>query len=459
MRTRLSVAAILALSPLTLSPLTLSSPAQAADWAGFRGTGDGVVATQSLPVKWSPTENLAWTATLPGYGQSSPVVWKDSIYITSVEGKHREKGFVAAFDASTGKEKWRHEFEPTQKADWSYFISKAAPTPVVDAAGVYCFFEGGNLLALTHDGKIRWERSLVKDYGTFAGDHGLGASPCQTADTVFVLVDTPGPSYLLAVEKATGKTRWKTDRDGKMSWASPVVTVRNGKPEIIVSSNGSVRAYDPATGKALWELTGLSGNTLPSACVDGDAVLVGAGVGRNGGDPKAAAKSNCCLTLTNDGGKPGYKVAWTAQSATASYASPLAYKGHAYFVNAAGVMYCLDLKTGEELYSERLPGTCWASPIAAADHIYFFGKDGRTTVVKAGPDIEIVASNRLWEPKAAPKEAPKAAPKESKEQGGRSGSGRGGSSMGDMDNLVYGVAATENAFFVRSGSKLYRIGK
>ena len=153
------------------------------------------------------------------------------------------------------------------------------------------------------------------------------------------------------------------------------------------------------------------------------------------------------------------KVAWTAQSATASYASPLAYKGHAYFVNAAGVIYCLDLKTGGELYSERLPGTCWASPIAAADHIYFFGKDGRTTVVKAGPDIEIVASNRLWEPKAAPKEAPKAAPKESKEQGGRSGSGRGGSSMGDMDNLVYGVAATKNAFFVRSGSKLYRIGK
>jgi outer membrane protein assembly factor BamB len=310
---------------------------------------------------------------------------------------------------------------------------------------VYCFFEGGNLIALTHAGKVRWERSLVTDYGEFKGGHGLGSSPCQTADTLFVLVDHPGPCYLLAVDKATGKTKWKADRTTRTSWSSPVVAVRNGKPEVVVSSNGSVDGYDPGTGKRLWEHTGLAGNTLPSASASGDVILVGAGAGRGAGDPKAAGRSNCCLTLTDDGGKPGYKVAWGADGATASYATPLAHKGHAYFVNATGVLYCLDLKTGKELYAERLPAACWASPIAAGDHVYFFCKDGRAAVVKAGGEFDVVSTNRLWEPTKPQK---KEAEPKGKEPAGEY-----------LDPIVYGVAAADGAFFVRTGTRLYRVGK
>ncbi len=427
-----------------LTPFLLTAAAGslvAADWPGFRGTGDGASGEKGLPTTWTATENVAWAADLPGYGQSSPVAWGGTVYVTAVEGAHREKGYVAALDARTGKEKWRHAFAPTQKAAWSYTVSRAAPTPCVDAAGVYCFFEGGNLLALGHDGKVRWERSLVAEFGEFKGGHGLGASPCQTADTLFVLVDHAGPSYLLAVDKPTGKTKWKAERPSRTSWSSPVVATRDGKPEVVVSSNGSVAGYDPATGRQLWELTGLAGNTLPSASASGATILVGAGAGRGTGD---AAKSNCCLTLTADGDRPSYKVAWTAASATASYATPLAHAGCAYFVNATGTLYCLDLRSGKEHYTERLPTGCWASPIAAGDHVYFFCKDGRTAVVKGGPEFELVATNALWVPKAG---EPKAAPP---------AKGGGGDSM---DPVVYGVAVADGALFVRTGTKLYRIGR
>jgi len=438
--------------------LAVGESAPSADrWPGFRGNGDSISPAKELPLRWSETDNLAWKAELPGYGQSNPVVWRDRVFITAVSGEQREKGFVLAYDAKTGKKLWAHEFEPTQKAKWSFTISRAAPTPVVDGQAVYTFFEGDNLLALYHDGKPLWSRSLVKDYGAFENGHGLGGSPIQTEDAVIVLVDDRGPSYLLALDKKTGKNLWKTERVSRSSWTSPVLAMRNGKPEIVVSSNGSVAGYDTNNGKQLWEMDGLSGNTIPSASVAGNIVLIGAGVGRMGGDAAAAAKSNCCLKLVEKDGKPSFEKCWTAEKATASYATPLAYRDHAYFVNAVGVVFCIDLTTGKEVYAERIDSACWASPIGAGDRIYFFGKDGRTTVLKAGPKFEKLASNRLWE-QAAPTPAAesKAEPKGGEPKGGR-GDRRAGPEY--LDPILYGVAPVEGAFFVRSGTTLFRIGK
>jgi len=426
----------------------------ASDWPGFRRAGDGVAPDAKLPIKWSDTENLAWKVDLPGYGQSAPIVWNGTVYVTSVDGNNRDKGLITALDAKTGKARWTHTFEPTIKAKMSSYVTRGGPTPCVDSEGVYAFFEGGNLLSVGHDGKVRWERSLVKDYGEFQNNHGLAASPCQTDDTLFVLVDHSGPSYLLAVDKATGKTKWKTDRTSRGSWASPVMATRAGKPEIVVSSGGTIAGYDPATGKQTWELTGLSGNTTGSAAWTGDRLLVGASLGRGGmGDAKAVAKTNCCLELTPE----GYKVAWTAKTAMASFASPVANKTHAYYVNGTGVVVAVDLKTGEEVYSERLPGPSWASPIVSGDYVYFFGKDGITAVVKAGDEFEIVAKNRLGAPGAAstPKEEPKEEPSRDNGGGRQGGGGRGNFS----DSIVYGVAASDNAIFIRTGTQLYRVSK
>ncbi len=417
---------------LALSFLANSTTSDPSTWPGFRGCGDGISTAKNLPLSWGPGKNVAWKFDLPGYGQSSPVVWKDTVFVTSVAGDNREKGFVTAIDAGTGKKRWTHEFQPTQKAKWSNYVSKAAPTPIVDAAAVYAFFEGGDLLALTHDGKPLWSRSLVKDYGEFQGNHGLGSSPTATDDAVIVLIDHSGPSYLLAVSKRTGKNLWKTERKSRGSWTSPVIARRDGKPEVVVSSNGNVAGYDASNGKLLWEMDGLSGNTIPSASANDDVILVGSGLSRKGGDAASASKSNCCVALVSKDGKPGYQIRWAAQKAVSSYATPLAFQGHAYFVNQAGVVFCIDLKSGKETYAERIDGPCWASPIGAGDRVYFFGKDGRTTVLKAGPKYEKLASNTLWAERndAEAENAP----------------------------TIHGVAAVDGAFFIRTGTALYRIG-
>ncbi len=379
------------MSPTLLLSLVLAADPTATDtWPGFRGDGTGASAARDMPLTWSPKENVAWRAALPGYGQSAPVVWKGRVYVTAVEGKEKETGVVLALDAATGKEVWRREFVSSQKGKNNPSMSRAAPTPVADADGVYAFFESGELVALTHDGRVRWLRSLVRDFGVFKNHHGLGSSPAQTEKAVLVLVDHGGPSYLVAVDKATGKDVWKTDRKSGLSWASPVVARQGGREVVLVSSNGSLTAYDAGSGKELWLLDGLSGNLIPSPAVSGDLVVVGAGESGLTFDLKAAAKSNCCVRLTATGDKLGAERVWEGKGVVLHHASPVVFKGHVYLLTKGGVLHCRDLKSGAERYAERLAGPCWATPVAAGDHLFCFGKDGVTTVVKAG------ASSSRW---------------------------------------------------------------
>lgn len=420
--------------PFALLTLLFAATLAVADdtWTGFRNTGDSSTAATGLPVRWSETDNIAWSVKLPGFGQSSPVVWKDKVFVTCVAGDNREKGFITAHDFATGKELWKHAFAPTQKAKWSPFISKAAPTPAVDDKAVYAFFEGGDVLALDHAGKLLWSRSLVSDYGEFQNNHGLAASPVLLEDAVAILVDDRGPSYLIALDKATGKNVWKVDRPQKGSWTSPVV--KPGRKEIVVSSAGELAGYDAATGKLLWEMDGFSGNTIPSATVVADRVIVGAGASK--GDVKAAVKSNCCVKIPGKDGKP--EIMWQSEKASASMASPVVHRGQVYFVSQAGIVYCLDLETGKEHYAERIDASCWATPIAAGDHVYFFSKTGFATVLKSGPNFEVVATNPLWKAEAAP--------------------AKDGDPYSSSGPVLYGVAAVDGAILARSGTTLYRIG-
>jgi outer membrane protein assembly factor BamB len=364
------------------------------------------------------------------------------VYVTSVDGDQREKGYVLALDEKTGKEKWRHPFSPTQRAKWTSTVARAAPTPCVDADGVYAFFEGGNLIALNHSGKLRWERSLVTDYGEFKGGHGIGTSPAQTADSIFLLIDHGGPCYLVAFDKTNGAPRWKVDRAGKSSWTTPVVSKQGGKSVIVASSNGSVIAYEAGTGTEVWKLGGVIGNTLSSATVVGDAVVIGTGTGQAGAIT-AETKTTCCLSLTETAGKPGFQMRWSGKAGIANYASPVVADGVAYFVNPVGVLTGYDLKSGKELFAERIASTCWATPIVAGGNLFCFGKDGVTSVVKTGPDFRIVTTNKLWEAVKLPP--------------AKSSGGEGAAA--NLDPVVYGVAAANDAWFVRTGTNLYRIGK
>lgn len=424
------------------------------NWPSFHNGGNTSVEIPNLPVHWSPEEGIAWSVSLPGYGQSSPVIWDGRVYLTAVRGANKEKCVVVSLDAKDGRAVWQREFDASVLIKYSSMVSRAAPTPVVDSRGLYVFFESGDLLGLDHDGNTKWQRSLAKEFDEFKGNHGIGSSPTQTDDAVIVLVDHAGPSYLLAVSKASGENFWKVDRPQRTSWTSPQIVRVGDRSQVIVSSNGSVDAYDAATGKMIWSHTGLSGNTIPSATIAGDRLFVGASVGRRDANADSAATSNCCLRVRPDL-TDGYEVCWKAEKAVCNYSSPLVHRGHVYYVNSVGVCYCLDAATGEQRFAERIDSPCWAQPIASGEHIFFFGKNGVTTVLKAGPEFDKVATNLLWHPADAPIPEPSLIAK--REPPAPGAAPPGGSGDEYLDPLVYGVAASAGAFFVRIGTRIYRI--
>lgn len=451
---------------IVLAACAGANPTVADTWPGFRNDGSSRTTARDLPVKWSPHENIAWRTELPGYGQSSPVVWKDRIFLTAIDGPEKEKLFILALDTNTGQVVWKKDYAASQKGKNNPMMSRAAPTPVVDRENVYCLFESGDLFAHSHDGGLIWQVSLTKNYGAFKNNHGLGSSLAQSGRAVFVQVDHAGPSYLLAVDKATGKELWKAERPDRTAWTSPIVTTVNNTPIVLASGGGTLTAYDAASGQVLATLEGLTGNTIPSPTAMGEFVAIGAGENRMKPDLLASAQSNCLVRLTHTGGKFHFEPVWRGKKAISHHASPVIHQGHVYIVTKLGLVYCLDLKTGAEKYSERLDDEVWATPIAAGEYLYFFGKSGITTVLKAGGEFEKVASNRLWSPEeyqarleAAKKAAAQTLPKPPE------GKGPGGgpplpkeeaeatrySAVGDV---VYGVAAVEGAFFLRTGTEL-----
>jgi outer membrane protein assembly factor BamB len=396
-----------------LLPYFPAAPAGNA-WPGFRGAGDGHTGARALPLEWTDGRNVAWNVPLPGYGQSSPVVWKDRVFLTSVEGPMKEKLIVSCRDLKSGRELWRRDFAASFKQKDSDIVSKAAPTPAADARRVYVFFESGDLFAFDHGGKPQWQRKLSEEYGGYKTNHGLGSSIAQTDRAVIVLVAHGGPSYLLAADKQTGRNLWKTDLKPGGGWSTPLVAEINGRRQIIVSISGGVTAYDAGDGRPIWSVNGLKGNNIPSPTLALEQNLVIAGSSEKG--------MNVAVRLGGAGDVTASHVAWRASEATANFASPLVHRGHVYFVNKVGVAFCLDAATGNELWRERLGGEVWASPLAAGDRLYFFGVNGKTQVLRAGAKFEQLAVNTL----------------------------------SDAER-VYGVAAVDGALLLRSGRKLVKL--
>ena len=441
-------------SLLAINCILFANSSKADDvWPSFHDGGNTSIEAQSLPEQWSPEAGIAWTSELPGYGQSAPVVWKDHVYVTAVEGEQKEHCLVVAYSAASGQEVWRHSIDSSVPAKTSAMVSRAAPTPIADQFGVYVLFESGDLLALNHSGQQRWKLALFdKGERAFNGNHGYGASPAQTDNEVIVLVDQKGPSWLAAISKSSGETVWKTARTERSSWASPQVARFGEQTQVVVSSGGTVDGYDAVSGKLLWTKEGLSGNTIPTVTVQDDLVFVGASEPRGGGSAAQAAASNCCLKIT-PGSDSGYMFQWAAEKAVCSYVSPLVHQGFAYYVNSQGVVRCIEVGTGKQHYEVRMEEACWAQPIACGDRLYFFGKSGTTKIVRAGPAYELISEHRLWKEDSPPLPAQSA-----KYEVADAPAANGGAGSESLDPVVYGVSAVDGAFFVRLGSHLYRIG-
>lgn len=419
-------------------------------WPGFLGAGSAPVSVESVPLEWSPDKNLAWKVEIPGYGQSSPVVWGDRAFVTSVDGVNKETLHIVCFSIASGETLWDYQTASSNPEKSSVYISRAAPTAVVDAERVYAYFEGGDVIALTHAGEKLWARSLATDYGKPQNEFGLSASPTQTADRIFVLIDDIGPSYLVALDKSNGDVSWKSDRTSRKSWSSPSIISVEGQPQVVCSSTGSVDGYDPASGKLLWSFTDVGGNsgTTPLPVGDGQ-FLVAASPGREGERTEKAKQSNGLMRLSKAGETWTPEFAWRTEAATPSWASPVAYQNYAYWINRSGVVYCLDVASGQLAYSERIPQGAWATPVGIGDRLYCFGKEGLTTVLATGPEFKILAKNELWSADAPPVNRTPA-PDESTAERGQAQAMFG-------KPTVYGVAVVNGGILVRTGSQLFCI--
>lgn len=427
-------------------PLLTMASAARSDWTGFRGPVADDVDAASLPLTWSASENVRWTAKLPGTGQSSPVIHGNQVFVTTVTGPQKETCHLSAWDLRKGALQWAREFPNPFPQENNNYIAKAAPTPVVDDEGVIAFFEGGLLIALTHTGEARWRRDLVAEHGAIEARHGLGSSLTQAGELVYVWIERSNEPYLAAFQKRNGELAWKVPGLGTGSWATPVILPVAGSEQLVLAGGGVMRGHNPFTGDTLWTLEGLSGNSTPSPCVVSEGLLlVGATEARGEASAGKATDSNGLIRVVpqSDGGFTAEFV-WRPQRATTSFGSPIAHNGLAYFVNRSGVLFCLDLETGREVYAERTAESVWATPLAVGERVYLVGQKGATTVVAAGPEFKNLAVNRLWEASTVESNPP--AP------GGRSGDEPQG-------EIQYAVAAAPGALLIRAGETLFCLGE
>lgn len=366
---------MLRISTLLTFCFVIASAASAGDWTSFQNGG-----RISQPADQSVTlGDVQWVIDLPGYGQSAPIVWQDRVYVTTVEGDQKQTYRVTAYQLSNGDRLWQQSVQNASPGENNNYVSRAAPSPAADQYGLICFFEGGNVVALTHDGEVRWQRNLVDDYGPIEARHGLSSSLEQDADSVFVWVERSTDPFLLSLNKQSGETEWKTNGLGSTSWSTPrLVPVGDGH-HLVASASGKLAGFDPNSGKRLWLFEGISGNTVPTPQPLGHgSFLIGATVGRGESGGGRAAESNGVISITqSEDGQWQADYVWKAKRATSSFASPIVHGDTAYFVNREGVLYGLNAETGEEEFAKRLKGSAWATPIGVGSDVFFFCRDGK----------------------------------------------------------------------------------
>jgi outer membrane protein assembly factor BamB len=423
-----------------LASAAAKAPSSAA-WPSFQKGGDPSVADDNLPLHWKPGEGIAWQVELQGYGQSSPVVAGQQVFVTSTSGPNKETCHLAAFQLSDGEKRWQLDLANPSPEESTNYVSKAAPTPAVDQERLIALFEGGLLLATDFTGQILWQRNLVEDYGPLAARHGLGSSLEQDEQRVFVWLERTEQPYLLAVDKETGKSIWKVEGMGATSWSSPRLVAVGDGAHLVCSASGRVSGFDPATGVRLWELDGVANNTTatPFPLTDG-RFLLGASEGRGEEAGGNGAQSNGVIQIRRrEDGSYTAEFIWRARRATSSFGSPVVADQLAYLVNRAGVLYGLDVATGEERYVSRLgAGSIWATPLITPNRLYFFGREGTTSVVARGDRFEELATNPLWEGSADRQPAEEAA-------------------LGTGGPVLYAAVAAAPYLILRSGDTLHAI--
>lgn len=388
-------------------------------WPQFRGPGArGVAEEATFPEKWSAEENVAWKCDLPGRGWSSPVVWGDKVFVTSVintgESEEIKKGLyfggdrpqpsnavhqwrVYCLSLDAGKILWErtvHEGAPSTAIHLK--SSYASETPVTDGERVYFCFGNLGLFCFDLDGTKIWEYRVQPQETRYGW--GPAASPVLHEDKLFYCFDNEVQSYLVALEALTGKELWRTERDEKSNWATPFVWNNPQRTEIVVPGTGQVRSYD-LTGQLLWSLTGMSSITIATPYESDGLLYISSGYVMDPLRPVYAIRPGAAGDISLKENETANEfIAWSQTKAAPYNPTTLVYKERLYVLYDRGTFAVFDSKSGAEIYGpERLPNgrAFTTSPWASRDRIYCLNEDGVTFVLKAGDDFELLHTNEL----------------------------------------------------------------
>jgi outer membrane protein assembly factor BamB len=379
--------------------LIITDVSRAEDWPRFRGpTGQGISTEKNVPVEWSLEKNVAWKTPIPGQGWSSPIVFGERVFLTSAteDGK---SAHVMCVNAADGKILWDREvFEQDTKRKEGK-NSYATPTPVTDGKRVYAFFGAGGAAAIDFDGNVVWTNT---DYPYYS-QHGFGSSPVVYNDLLIMPFDgsSEGPdkgvgwqtpwdkAYVVALDTATGKQRWKTMRGmSRISHMTPLLTQLGGKDVLISPAGDAIQGFEPNTGERLWTVYSKGEGVTPSPAIGDGLLFTSSGFGDETIraiklDPAARGD----LTKTH--------IAWELKRAVPTQPSLLYHDGLLYSVKENGIALCVDARTADVIWQERLDGSYSASPVFADGRIYYLAENGDTTVIQAGRAFKEVGVNPL----------------------------------------------------------------
>lgn len=371
---------------LTLATV-LPAPGSEQNWPRFRGpSGQGETRARNLPIKWDKSgENIVWRARIPGHGNSSPIVWDQTVFITSAN----EGGFerqVHALNRKTGKIIWS-ETVPAKSPEKGVRDKNgfASSTPATDGERVVAFLGSCGLVCYDFSGQLLWTYDKFK----VETGHGAGSSPLIYKDLVILAQDqNKADSIFIAVDKRTGELRWQQTRPKAMTWSSPIVVHSGDRDELIVAGGKTVVGYNPLDGESYWTLTGTTVEVVPTVVV-GPHLIISAS-GRNG--PTIGFRPG------GAGDVSATHLAWRTVRGGPHVPSPVLVGNRLFVVNDTGIATCLNSETGELIWQNRIEDSFSASPIVSNGLIYFPSETGVTYVLRAADEFEIVSQNDLGDP-------------------------------------------------------------
>jgi outer membrane protein assembly factor BamB len=403
----------------------VATVARAENWPQWRGPNlNGVSGEKNLPAKWTTEENVAWKVAMPGWSGSTPIIWRNHIFLNVAEGDNL---FLWALDKTRGEILWKRPLGGGNVKMRKQNMS--SPSPVTDGKSVYVMTGTGVLKGFDFAGKELWSRDIQKDYGEFGLNWGYASSPLLFEDSLYVQVlhgmKTDDPSYVLRINTTSGKTMWKIERPTNAERESPdaystPALLRTGKTvEIVITGGDCVTGHDPATGKELWRANGLNPDNDPSYRIVASPVIFGDII-----YAPTRVKPLLALRAGGRGDITSSHVLWSNMNGP-DVPTPVTDGTYFYIVNDRGIVWCLDAKTGKEIYGpQRIkPGTYSSSPVLADGKIYVTNEEGLTTVIKAGSTFEVLAENPL------------------------------------SDYTLSSPAISEGQIFIRTATNLYAVGK